>query len=104
MAPPMKRFAYLLILLLLSAQVDDYWAADPALPSSAAPTADNDEYLPAQRRPQDQRSSSCQRPVPDAVTLHPAALSRVPRGVSPERDLTTPFTPPPLYALMSLQI
>jgi hypothetical protein len=104
LASPMKAFAYLLLLLLMWAQVDDYWAAAPAFPSSAAPAADDDEYLPAQRRAQEQQPPSRQRAVLDTVTLPQAALSLAPKGVSSERSLTTPFTPPPLYAFMSLQI
>jgi hypothetical protein len=69
----MKPFAYLLILLLMWAQVDDYWAGALAFPSSAAPAADDDEYLPAQRRAQEQQSPSRQRAVLDTVTLRHAA-------------------------------
>ena len=104
MASQMKRLPCLLILLLISAQVDDSWAVAPVLPSASLPD-DNEEYLPAQRRLQEQRSSPRQEPVVfDSVRLHHAALSFVPRGVPSERNLTTPFTPPPLYAFMSLQI
>jgi hypothetical protein len=99
----MKRLPYLLVLLLLSAQVDDAWAVAPVLPS--APLADdNDEYLPAQRRPQEQRPSSCQKPVFEAVKSPNANFSFVPRGAPSERNLTTPFGPPPLYVFMSLRI
>jgi hypothetical protein len=100
----MKRLASLLILLLLmSAQVDDLWADAAVLPSSAPPAADNDEYLPAQRR-QEKQSAPVPSPAPDAVALHQAVLSLAPRGVPSERSPTAPFTPPPLYVLMSLQI
>src|SRR5262245_25165482 len=51
-----KRPAYFLLLLLISAQLDDAWAA--ALASPSAPIAeDNDEYLPAQRRPQEEETA-----------------------------------------------
>jgi hypothetical protein len=98
----MKRLPYLLI-LLLTAQADDYWAVAPVLPS--APLADdNDEYLPAQRRPQEQRPFSRQKPVFEAVTPPDADFSFVPRGVPSEWNLTTPFGPPPLYVFLSLRI
>jgi hypothetical protein len=99
----MRRLAYLLTLLLISAQVDDAWAVAPVLPS--APLADDgDEYLATQRRPREEQSPSGRGPV--WIDLRPltADLSVVRRGVPPEWDLTAPFTPPPLYVFMSLQI
>jgi hypothetical protein len=99
----MKRLSYLLILLLLSAQVDDAWAVSPNLPS--APLADdNDEYLPAQRRAQGEQSSSRQKPVFAGRKPQTADCSPVRRGVPPEWSLTAPFAPPPLYVFMSLQL
>jgi hypothetical protein len=98
----MKRFAYLLILLVLSAQVDDAWAVAPDLPS--APFADdNDEFLPAQRWVRDEMYSAPQS-VLSTIKLHIASFPLVRRGISFEWALTTPFTPPALYAFMSLQI
>jgi hypothetical protein len=99
----MKRLAYLLIFALLSAQVDDAWAAVVPI-SSAAPLADdNDEYLPAPRRLRDEQTSG-QEPV--FVGLEPLTADTLParKGVPDEWHLTTPFTPPPLYVFMSLQI
>ena len=65
----MKRLSYFLILLLLSAQVDDALAAVCNLPPD--PLADvNDEYLPSQRRAREEQ------PVPD----------QAPVAVAPEKD------------------
>ena len=97
----MKPLICLLTLLLALAQFDDCWAAAPP---SDSPAADNDEYLPAQRRPREQRPSSRHRPAPGAATLRQAAPSEVSGGVPPGPGLTTPFAPPPLYVFMSLQI
>ena len=101
-ASPMNRLAYLLILLLISALVDDFWAAAPVLPS--APLADDDEYLPPQQQPQRERSASCQKPAFVGLQPQTTDFSLVRRGLPSEWNLTTPFTPPPLYVFTSLQI
>jgi hypothetical protein len=97
-----QRLAYLLLLLLISAQVDDVWAAAPASPS--APLADDDEYLPAQRRPQEEQVALGQRLPFVGLKAPPADLSaaqkRPPSGSNPAR----PFTPQPLYTFMSLRL
>ena len=99
----MNRLAYLLILLLISALVDDFWAAAPVLPS--APLADDDdEYLPTQRRRQEEECSPHQKPVFVGLKTQTADLPLVRRGVPWEWNLTTPCTPPRLYIFMSLQI
>jgi hypothetical protein len=98
-----KWFAYLLILLMISAQVGDVWAVDPDMPS--APVADdNDEYLPAKRQRREEESASDQGPMFVGLKSPTADFPLVRRGVPFDRNLTTPFTPPPLYVLMSLQI
>ena len=99
----MKRFAYLWVLLLMSAQVDEAWAVAPDF-SSAVLADDNDEFLPAQRRPQEELTSSRQKPVLSIGTPRTADFSFVSRGVPSEWNSTTPFSPPPLYVFMSLQI
>jgi hypothetical protein len=98
----MNRLAYLLILLLISAQVDDSWAPVPVGPF--APQADDDEYLPSPQRPQEEVCSPHQKPVFAGLKPQTAELPLVRRGVPSEWNLTTPFTPPPLYVFMSLQI
>jgi hypothetical protein len=102
----MKWLAYFLILLLISAQVDDAWTAAPVLPSAplADDNDDNDEYVPAQRQPWGEQSSSRQKPVFDAVKPRTADFPFGPRSVPSEWNLTTPSAPPPLYVFMSLQI
>ena len=99
----MKWLSYLLIVFLVSAQVDDYWAVAPALPS--APLADdNDEYLPAQRHSRGEWSSSLQKPVFLSLLPQTAEFSSVRRGMPSELNRTAPLAPPSLYVFMSLQI
>src|SRR5438067_13341125 len=99
----MKRLAYLLVLLLLSAQADDAWAVAPVL--SSAPLSDeNDEYLPAQRQLQGATPASPQTPAFNGLKPRTADFSPVRSGVPSKWNLTTPVGPPPLYVLMSLQI
>jgi hypothetical protein len=99
----MKRLAYLLVLLLISAQAEDAWAVAPVLPSAPL-TDDNDEYLPAQRQLQGAASSSRQAPAFNGLKPRTADFSSARSGVPSEWNLTTPFGPPPLYVFMSLQI
>ena len=99
----MKRLAYLLILLLISAQVDDTWAVAPVVLS--APLADeDDEYLPSQRVTRGEESYSRQKPVLDAVNPRNADFPFAPGSVPSKWILTTPFAPLSLYVFMSLQI
>src|SRR5262245_61881809 len=98
----MNRLVYLLILLLISAQVDDAWAVALDLPAVPL-AAEDDEYLPAQWRPQGEQSSSRQKPVFDGLKPQTADFSLARRGVPSGWNLTTPFTPPPLYVFKSLQ-
>jgi hypothetical protein len=99
----MNRLAYLLVLLLISAQVDDAWAVAPALPS--APLSDeSDQYLPAQRQLQGAASAARQPPAFSGLKPRTADFTSVRSGVPSEWNLTTPFGPLPLYVLMSLQI
>ena len=100
----MNRLVYLLILLLMSAQVDDCWAVTPDSPSAPLAAADNDEYLPSQMRPQGEQSSSLKKSVFDGLKPQTADFSLLRRGVQSEWHLITPFTPRPLYVFMSLQI
>ena len=98
----MKRLSYPLIFLLMSAQVDDTWAS-VVLPSAPL-AADNDEYLPAQRPPRGEQPSSRAKLVFDVVRPWMVPFPLVPGSGPAECNLTTPFTPPPLYVFMSLQI
>jgi hypothetical protein len=99
----MKRFAYFLILLLLSAQLDDYWAVAPVLPSATLAAADDDEYLPSQRRSQEDSGVSKKAEFVGLQPRHPdfpLLRSELPF----EWNLSGPFTPPPLDLFMSLQL
>jgi hypothetical protein len=98
-----KRRAYFLLLLLISAQLDDAWAAAPASPS--APIAeDNDEYLPAQRRPQEEEIALGQELPFACLKAQPADSPVAQQRLSSRSNPATPFTPQPLFAFMSLRI
>jgi hypothetical protein len=97
-----KRLAYLLLLLLISAQVDDVWAVAPASPS--APLADDDEYLPAPRRPQEEQIAVGKWLPFVGRKAQPADVPVVPKRPPSGSNPATPFTPQPLYAFMSLRI
>ena len=99
----MNRLVYLLILVLISAQVDDTWAVATYLPSTS-PAEDYDEFLPARRQVRDEQLSTGQGPLFAGLTFQTADFSIVRRGIPSEWNLITPFTPPPLYVFMSLQI
>ena len=99
----MKRIGYFLVLLLLSAPFDDAWAVAPASP--AAPlTDDNDDYLPVQRRPEEELSPHRLGPV--FTTLKPRAASPAfePAGAGIGRSLPAQLSSPFLHLLMILQI
>jgi hypothetical protein len=101
-ALPMNRLAYLLILLLITAQVDNYWPGAPLVPS--APQADDDEYLPLPQRPKQQECSPHQKPVFAGREAQAPDLPLVRTGVPSGQSLTTPFAPSPLYVFMSFQL
>jgi hypothetical protein len=99
----MKQLAYLLLLLMISAQVDDVWAVAPVSPS--APLAEDEDYLPSPRRLQEEEESSArQKQVFFGFKPQTADFPLVRRGLPFECDLTAPFTPAPLYVFMSLLI
>src|SRR5262249_40275820 len=100
---PMKWLPYLLILLLVSTQVDDCWAVAPVLPSPPC-AEDNEEYLPAQRPSRGEESSFQQKAVFLGLKPQFADSSSVRRALPVEWNLTAPYTPSPLYVFMSLQI
>jgi hypothetical protein len=99
----MKWLTFLLILLLISAQIDDVWAVVLDLPSAPLDD-DNDEYLPAPRQLRGDQSSSRQQPVLGALKPRTADFPLAPGSVPSERNLTTPVAPPILYVFMSMQI
>jgi hypothetical protein len=98
----MKRLAYLLVLLLISAQVEDAWAVAPVLPSALL-SDENDEYLPAQHQLQGAASASRRTPAFNGLKAQTADFSPFRSGVPSEWNLTTPLAPPSLYVFMSLQ-
>jgi len=96
----MKRFAYFLILLVFSAQVDDYWFADPLSLSAV----DDDEYLPLQQRPQEEACFPYLKSVFPALKAQTANFALAERDLSSEPSRTSPVAPPSLYVFMSLQV
>jgi hypothetical protein len=98
----MKGLACFLCFLMIWTQIDDCWVT--ALPLSSATQDDDDEYLPAPAGPHGVECSAHVKPV--FVRLKPQAADfSLPRlDERHEWNLTSPFTPPPLYAFMSLQI
>jgi hypothetical protein len=100
----MNWHIYFLVVLLIWAQVDDFWVPAPVSPSAPLAVDDDDEYLPSQRRLQEEECSSPKKPVFVGLRAHTADLALVRRGVPPVWNLTTPFAPPPLHVFMSLQI
>jgi len=99
----MKHLAYILMLLLLSAQVEDAWVAALELPSDSS-ADDSDEYLPAQRQPRQEQAGFKVRADKHQTVIQAIDFSISRMGVPSEWNLTTPFAPPPLYVFMSLQI
>jgi hypothetical protein len=98
----MKRAAFFLILLLLWAQVDDAWVLAPVSP--AAPLADDDEYLPAQRQRGVETSASHQRLVFVVWNAPNGDFSSPVSGKKPSGSLfTAPLSDSSLYVFMSLQ-
>jgi hypothetical protein len=100
----MRWPALILILLLVSAKVDNAWAVAPAVPTAPLTDDGDDEYLPSQRRPEEGPSSPRQKPVSFGPKSEATGRPSARRGGPPGRDLTTPFAPRPLYVFMSLQI
>ena len=98
----MNRVVYILMFLSISAQVDDTWFAAMDLPD--APVAEDDEFLPSPRHPQEELASSRQKWVFGGLQSQTADFDLLPRGVPSERTLTTASSPAPLYMFMSLQI
>jgi hypothetical protein len=95
----------LLVLLTISAQVDDYYYV-PDLVSSfgSSPADDNDEYLPVESQKHREHSCSLQRPA--LAGLKPATgVSCISPGQAapPESMVWVGCTPPPLYMFMSIQ-
>jgi hypothetical protein len=97
----MKWVPYILILLLVSAQVDDSWTfAAPGESFQFNP--DNDEYLPSQKPTWEEESSSRRQPVLVVVNRRLANISLFRLAAPATWHLATPVTDS-LY-FMSLQI
>jgi hypothetical protein len=100
-----KRFAYCLVLLLLSASTDVAWAAPAVQPSDGPLAGDSDEYLPAVRQQQPKRSHPTDKPVPggpSAETVGRPAISLLSSGPALSRPSVL-AGPALLYVLMSLR-
>jgi hypothetical protein len=98
----MKQIAFPLLLLVLSASVDDVWAAATPDVWDDEVAAENDEYLPAVPR---EDPGSAARKLLQPPSLRPtASSSSTSLAGSARPDLGSPAHPsPPLfYLLMSL--
>jgi hypothetical protein len=102
----MKRLACFLILLLITDQVDDACALAADAPGTPLAADDDydDDYLPAQRQSAPEQRPAGQPPAFLGRSRHAATPSCRRTGLPPGWDRTAPFTPPPLYLLVSLQI
>ena|SRR6516162_3996903 len=100
----MKRGGYFLILLLLSAPIDDTWVIDSVLSSPSMPD-DDDEYLPREQEKCEQEPVTCQRqPFVYAHADYSAPVSGDLSGKPfSGENLTSPFDRPLVYVFMSLQ-
>jgi hypothetical protein len=100
----MRRTAYVLIVLALWAQFDDaLLTLASAFQSASLTIYDDDECLPPTPLT---RQEQLGRRLPQSVRVKPPAtnVSLARRSAPSEQSLTTPFTSPPLYVFMSLQI
>lgn len=98
-----KQIAYLLILLLFSAQVDDVWVVVPH-PAAETLAEENNEYLSGQRQ-EKRRCQSLDNPKFTGPTVLPGQRDPVnPSGaLAVDKECPRPLCPPPLYVFMSLQ-
>jgi hypothetical protein len=104
MALRMKGFAYFLIFLLVEGLVDDAVALTLVSPSVSLVDDDDNEYLASRKRPEEKASRFDKEPAFVGLKPQTADFTLDQRNGPSEWNLTTPFTPPPLYLFMSLQI
>jgi hypothetical protein len=91
----------LLILLTISAQVDDYYVPDLVSPFRASAADEDDEYLPVES--QKQREQSCSHQRPAFAGLKPATSDFCIWTAPPESMVWVGCTPPSLHVFMSMQ-
>jgi hypothetical protein len=96
------RFAYLLIALMLLAQVLDACAS--ALVSSSSLSADiDDEYLLTEPRQHSEQGAPRQKPKHVSLKLQTVDFFFIRRSGVSGPALAVPFVPSQLYVFMSLQ-
>jgi hypothetical protein len=94
--------AFPLLLLLLSASVDDVWGAVAPDVWSDQAAAENDEYLPA--RPREHPRSAARKPLQPHSLRFAASASIIPAATSSPNLYAAAYPSPALlYLLMSLQ-
>jgi hypothetical protein len=98
----MKRLVHLLIILLLSVQVDDAWVDALAVPSAPL-VGDSDEYLPIEPRVREDRFFATRTALFASIKPRSWDAWHAQSGLSSE-CLTATFSSSPLYRYMSLQI
>jgi len=95
------QIIYLSIALLFSAQFDDVWVVAPSL-SSCPLSADDDEYLPLQRREHSEQSAPHQEPAQVGLDL-PTVFFFTQQSSAPGSEFATALGRYPLYVFMSMQ-
>jgi hypothetical protein len=97
----MKRVAFGVLLLLLSASVDDVWAAATPELSDDEVAAENDEYLPAV--PREDPSAAARKLLQPSSLRSASSLTGPAVASSPNRHAPLNPSPDLLYLLLSLR-
>jgi hypothetical protein len=101
----MKRHAYFLVILTFWAQLDDVLLPlASASQSTSLASDDEDECLPSKRKDEEELFSVRRQPHAANLITPAGDVVFIPRDVPSDCNVTTLFTPPPLYVFMSLQI
>jgi hypothetical protein len=99
-----KLAAYLLLLFLVSAEVEDAWGIAPVSSTVVSLAEEDDEYLPA--KPLEVRVRAAERHQPVFSTpkcTDGNSSSSFACTTTEEATIAAPHVLPPLYVLMSLQ-
>jgi hypothetical protein len=101
----MKWNACLLIVLTFWAQLDDALIISGCdSPTDSLASNDDDECLSSEHKEQQNQFRAQREPYVFALKPLNRDFPALRSGVSLERNLTAPFTPPSLYVFMSMQI
>jgi hypothetical protein len=100
----MRRYAYLLILLVFWSQADEYCAASVVRSSVPIDDVDDDEYLPSRRFTLEDETLAARRSIPLAHPPQIVDFSASFRSLLSWSGLTRPVGASSLYLCISLQI